>query len=318
MKIGVSLLNWNNAEDTCACLASLLAAKRVPDLIVVWDNGSDDESVQIIRERFADVVVIASKKNIGFAAANNRVAEHLIKQGMDAVWVLNNDTEVDGDCLEIMSSALDSDMSLAAVTGKMFFLEPKGCIWYGGGHVNRMTLNAIHDHIGQTGIGFGAIEKYVDFVSGCSMLIRTTSLQSLGLFNESYFVYYEDLDWSLRITHAGGKLLYIPDATLVHRVSATMKKNAKGGGRCTPMQHYLQARNHLYVIRTHAENGVQCFVAVALTLLRRIMFVMMNVCLLRMDKVKSILKGVKEGLGSLPLPAAPLAPVVSNQETPST
>ncbi len=305
MKTGVVLINWNNVADTLDCIASLQAGSHRPDKILVWDNGSSGNDASRIKNRYPGTVMCGSPGNLGFAEANNRAAHLLLRQGMEAIWILNNDTVVDRQCLERLLCVLDARPDAAAVTGKIFYAAVPEKIWYAGGHVNPRTLAAVHDGAGEIEVGRNDCERRVDFITGCCMLVRAGTVLQAGLFNSAYFGYCEDLDFSLRLRGLGLNMYYSPDAHLLHKVSASVKINDLTQGRCSPMQHYLGVRNQLFVIRTHSASGFRASVAIACCLAPRGAYAAVNALRGRLDKAGSFYKGVLEGFGPLPPAVTP-------------
>lgn len=301
MRSGVVLINWNNAPDTLDCIASLKAGTVPPDKILVWDNGSTDDSCDRIKRAHPDVVLQRSPENIGFAEANNAGARLLLEQDVEAVWILNNDTVLEASCLEKLLEALQANPDAGAVTAKIMYADLRDVIWYAGGWVRPRTLEAVHYGMDERDTGRYDDARPVDFVTGCCMLIRAEILKKHGLFNKEFFIYCEDLDWSLRMASAGVITRYVPTATVFHKVSATVKKNDPSKGQLTPMQHYLSARNQLYVIRTYAR-GFAKYSGVALCLLQRMRYAIQNLICGRMIKVRAIVRGMRQGLGRLPEP----------------
>ena len=98
-KIGVAVLNWNGYEDTAQCLLSLRNSEVRPDIVLVFDNGSTDGSAARLKAEFPEIELMLGGDNLGFAEGNNRAVRRLLDAGMEYVWILNNDTKVEPDCL---------------------------------------------------------------------------------------------------------------------------------------------------------------------------------------------------------------------------
>ncbi len=301
MRSGVVLINWNNAPDTLDCIASLKAGTVQPDRILVWDNGSTDDSCDRILQAYPDVVLRRSPENIGFAEANNAGARLLLEQEIEAIWILNNDTVVDPLCLSALLKALQTNPDAGAVTAKIMYADMRDMIWYAGGWVRPLTLEAVHYGLDERDTGQYDHERTIGFVTGCCMLIRAKTLAEHGLFNKEFFAYCEDLDWSLRMTAVGVTARYVPTAMLYHKVSASLKKNDPSKGQLTPMQHHLSARNQLYVIRAYSR-GFARFAGMTFCILQRARYAGQNLICGRMVKVLAIILGLRQGLGRLPEP----------------
>lgn len=301
MNIGVVLLNWNTGDFTQVCLEFLFAADRKPDHVVIVDNASTDGSPDRLAAAWPGLILLRQSTNTGFAGGNNIGIRHLLEHtDCDLVWILNNDTEVAPDCLSLMATALADDPELGAVTGKMLYPpedhDGQRKIWYGGGDVSPWTLEATH--WGQDELDGPAVDSPADvtFLSGCSMLIRRSVLEQLGGFDNQFFIYCEDVDWSLRATAAGIRMRYLPAAELLHRVSASTKRNTLGdaGGQISPFAHYLLARNRRFVIRRHGR-GLKRLVATGRYQIRQLWFFIGLSLRKRREKLAAMRRGVRDG-----------------------
>jgi len=302
MKVGVVLVNWNGGDLTLACLKSLYTADRQPWRILVVDNASEDGSPQTIAERFPGVTVLRETQNTGFAKANNTGTRKLMDQGADAIWVLNNDTEVAADCLSALQDGLAQDAGAGVVTGKILRHDDPGVIWYAGGRLNRLTLTTAHRGLGERDRGQYDREGKTAFVSGCCMLIRRETLERVGLFNETYFAYCEDAEWCIRALAAGETLRYVPRATLTHKVSASVHKNAfkEKRGTVAPLVHYLNARNRLFTLRLHAHRPSQILAGYGWYCGFSLWIIAGHLLKGRWAKLSGRIRGIRDGLGMIP------------------
>ena len=279
--IYVVILNWNGWQDTIACLQSLSSTKGVNYRVIVCDNGSTDGSVEKIsawangtlkvdnpeHPRLAALMrgkgfkmgygltLIENKANLGFAAGNNPGIRFALNQpDMTHVWLLNNDTLVEPDCLLKMRRRLERE-SKPAICGSriMFYDDPTTIQALGGNKFNRWTGNA------SASIGRfekenqprepKQIEKKLDYVSGCSMLIPRQFIEDIGLMEERYFLYYEEIDWAVR---ASGKYraVYADDAVLYHKEGSSIG-SASLTSRPSALSEFYCFRNKLWFTRTY-------------------------------------------------------------------
>lgn len=298
-KVGVILLNWNGGEFTIPCIESLNAGKIKPDQIVVVDNASSDGSPDRIAQMFPEGKLILNKINKGFTGANNQGIALLLKEKMDYIWVLNNDTLVDSNCLFYLLQAAVRCPECSCFTGKIFYDDPPDRLWYAGGYRHRLHLAP--KHVYDDSLGSGITETY--FVSGCCMFITRSALIDYGGFCEEFFIYSEDNEWSWRVRHAGGKLLYVPQAVLWHRLSASMKKNTsrKGDAGISSRAYYLIIRNNLWTIRLHAFPFVKKLLALLIHVGIAIKIVAICIWSGFPDKIPLIVRGLVHGLVN-PLP----------------
>ncbi|MGH8687208.1 MAG: glycosyltransferase family 2 protein [Burkholderiales bacterium] len=265
MKLGVVVLNWNGKDVTPRCLESLYRGTCPPDLVVVVDNASIDGSAELVRERFPQAELIRNDSNLGFAEGCNVGIRILLQRGFELVLLLNNDAVVESGCLDELKRAA-RDQLAAAYGATIYELGEPARIWYAGGTISRLTLDARHE---LTPPDAGASPRATDFITGCCLMIRAEALRRIGLLEASFFAYYEDVDWCLRAATAGEQLLYVPGAKVQHEVSYSFRRNESGdasGSRLPwaqspPLVLYLGYRNRLLLARRHAGGALlTCFV----------------------------------------------------------
>jgi hypothetical protein len=253
-KVVVILLNWNNAHFTAPCIRSLQKSDYPNMQILVVDNGSKDGSPELLQSDFPEATLIRNPQNLGFAAGNNVGIHAALETGAKYVLILNNDTEVDPGLVRELVSVCEKDDSIGISTAKMYFMNPSNVIWFAGSTVNLWT--GTFRHIGYGEVDHGQFDSVTEpgFATGCCFLTRADLLEKLGGFEESFFIYAEDLDLSVRCRKAGYRIVLNPRAKLWHKESGTMAKNTRNGhrARATPLQHYLTARNGIFVVRRHA------------------------------------------------------------------
>ncbi len=297
IKVAVLLLNWNGVELTVPCIESLQKGTIIPTQIIVVDNASVDNSVNILKEKFPFIELIQNQTNLGFTGGNNIGFKKILSDHYDYIWVLNNDTLVDKNCLYNLLEAMQADISIAAVSGKILYDDPTDIIWYAGSVLNKNTLRSKHKGEMQKDLGQYDIQEDVPFISGCCMLIRRNVLETVGLFDNNFFAYSDDFDWCLRAKSMGLRLRYIPKAMIYHKVSASFKKTTtnKNGGTSSPFAIYLTTRNRLYIIRKHAKNNLQFLMATSQFFLWNIYYGTALLLLLRITKLNFLVKGIRDG-----------------------
>jgi GT2 family glycosyltransferase len=237
-KITAVVLNWNRPDDTVACVRSLQQSEYPELSIVVVDNASIDDSIATIQSAVPDVPIIRSPTNGGYAAGNNLGIRHALAGGADYVLILNNDVIVEPGFLKPMVGEAEADPSIGIVTCDARFQSDHSRSYPTGGRI---------DYLRGAGVAMSRQERSrradVAFVSGCILLVRREVFETLGLLDESYFMYFEDFEFSRRV--AGRyRLVYTPEATVYHR---------SGGGDSwavqTPTYLYYMARNRFLAFR---------------------------------------------------------------------
>ena len=207
MSVWAVVPHYGPPGPTLDLLEVLAAATVVPDGIVVVDNQGgleldEDERVAVLRPGF----------NTGYGMAVERAADAALSGGADWLWVLNNDARPAADCLERLLEAGAADPR-AGILSPLIRYRSGGDVWYAGGSVSPRTLDVRHLHEAQ-----GAAPYATGFVTGCAPLLRAALVRELAPLDDGLFMYYEDVDWSLRALDGGWRLLVVPGAALVHDV----------------------------------------------------------------------------------------------------
>ena len=201
------------------CLRSLEAVEYEPLDVIVVDNGSVDGSADAVAAAFPQADLVRLERNRGFAGGMNAGAERALARGADHVLLLNNDTELDPAAPGALVAEAGRRPEAAAVCATIYFREPPGVIWYAGARFDpKRGYQGRHE-------GYGSREapasvRETERACGAAMLVPAAVIQELGLFDEELFAYAEDTDWSLRAREAGRTLLVVPEARVVHGVSA--------------------------------------------------------------------------------------------------
>jgi GT2 family glycosyltransferase len=264
--VWIVVLNWNRRDDTLTCLRSLAAADLRGASVVVVDNGSRDDSVEAVRREFPDVRIIRLAQNEGYAGGNNAGIRAALAAGAGAVLLLNNDTHVAPDFLPPLLDVLNTNPRAAAVSGAIFRADSPLCldvayldIYFGHGLVHRRGVNAL------PGEGFDRV-KPISAGVGCCLLLRAEALRRIGLLDEAYFAYHEEVDWCYRAQRAGMQIIYQPFSRVWHTGSRSTALLARGARRhgprrpslpnpiplsWNPVRTYLGARNAVRFVRLH-------------------------------------------------------------------
>lgn len=218
-KVFVVVLNWNGKERIIPCLRSVFSLGYGNFEVVVVDNASRDGSLETARSSFGRAHFIANEKNAGFAAGMNVGIRFALSKGAEYVWVLNNDAVVGKDSLsELVEAAMKSKKALLSP----LILTPSGKVWFSAGKIDFLRMRAVHT---DPDVAVRARDPYeTGYLTGCAMFIPKGFLKAGGLFDERFFLYYEDADLSLRAKKAGFKLLVAPKAVIVHGEQSTENK----------------------------------------------------------------------------------------------
>ncbi len=247
MDLGIVIVNWNTRDLLRDCLRSVAASQGdFTDRVVVVDNASADGSADMVRAEFPDVTLIASAENEGYSRANNRGLRALgFAQGCadeDApryALALNPDTVLPPAALSDMLTYMDADATIGVAGPKLVL--PDGSLDLACRRSFPTPEISFYRMVGLSKLfprsrRFGRynltyldsdVETEVDSVVGAFMLVRRAAIQRVGLFDETFFMYGEDLDWAFRIKQAGWKVMYNPRVTVTHVKRAASRQSRR-------------------------------------------------------------------------------------------
>ncbi|HLA69399.1 MAG TPA: glycosyltransferase family 2 protein [Bacteroidota bacterium] len=240
--LSVVLVNYNGFRDTLDCIASLHASSlRDIDLIVV-DNASTDGSVAQLRATHPDLHLICNTENLGFSAGNNVGIRRALETDSGYVLLLNNDTIVDTRALEVMIQTMEENPEAGIVGAKILYFDQPGTVWFAGGQFNRNSGFGKHFGLGKPDDGSFDAVRPCDFITGCCLLARREVFDQIGLLDEDFFAYLEDVDFCMRARDKGFTILYQPRARIHHKVSSTTAWDS-------PLYLYFNLRNKIVFLR---------------------------------------------------------------------
>lgn len=218
-KTAIVVPNWNGAEDLPACLDSLAAQTEPADIVVV-DNGSSDNSVSLLESKYPNVKLLRNRKNLGFAGGVNTGIRYALERDYDLIALFNNDAVADKEWLRHLVKSLEGSAGIATskiCAADKSHLDSTGDIYTTWGlPFPRGRGEPISQKYDKATMIFGA--------SGGASLYKSEMLKQIGLFDEAFFAYYEDVDISFRAQLAGWKVVYVPDAICYHAIGATSSK----------------------------------------------------------------------------------------------
>ncbi len=284
------ILNWNGLQQTTRCISSLLCSGYSNLKILVLDNGSDEDEAALLKETFGDAIqIVRNASNLGFCQGNNYCLE-LTRERLrpDYILLFNNDAVATPGFLDALVKRAETDKLIAAVSPSI--LDNSGRTWFGPSRISWWTGRIIR--VRET-----ASACETQFITGCTVLLRYSVLERIGLFDPTFIAYFEDADWSVRAIREGCKLLYEP-ASLVHH---DVDRQSRLGYR---YHNQLLARNRIYFMRKHApalRKPVFYFFQVVLKGIASLPYSLAR--LRNLDFARAYLRGVREGLSlSLDIP----------------
>lgn len=253
--VGVVILHYRGEEDTRECINSLTLNKdnNYSLKLIVVANQSDENFISSLKKKYPTIDFIENKTNLGFAQGNNIGISQALRLGCEYILVLNNDTITAPDLISKLVSFAKKDSLVGLISPKIYFAagfeyhkdrysknERGKVIWYAGGILDWSNVFAYHRGVDEVDRQQFNKSSDTDFATGCCMLIKRSVIEKIGFLDKNYFLYFEDVDYSIRTQKAGFKVKYDPNAYLWH-------KNAASSGKPGSRLHvYYQTRNRLY------------------------------------------------------------------------
>jgi len=219
MKIFTIILNWNSWWDTLKCLQSLQSLD-CPQTPLVIDNASTNDSVAKIREAFPSVELIESDVNLGFGGGCNLGISRALSRNADFVWLLNNDTTVDPGALTALVAEMKKDARTGAAGAAIYDMDRSEREQLWGGLRVRMNLGGVSPYRRQMPIA------RLDYIAGACCLLRAEAIRAVGLFDEAFFMYWEDADLGFRLRQGGWKLAVAGDSRIWHKGCASLGRRS--------------------------------------------------------------------------------------------
>lgn len=238
-RVLVSILNWNGTADTIACLQGI-DRTACPELqFAVLDNGSAQDPSALLEAQCPDVLRFRVPHNLGFTGGHNWMIKWAMEQGYGAVFILNNDCEIDVDAILALKQQMDSDPQIAVVSS---------LVYRSGNNRRALMVSGWIDWANQQSIRPRSPDAVPPdgqpvLLVGTALLLRCSALQTIGLLDERYFAYYEDNDLSARVAAAGLKSVYCKDSICLHQYKPLHEYSA--------MALYLLSRNQWLFWREH-------------------------------------------------------------------
>ncbi len=238
IEVSIITINYNGLEDTCALIESIPFNENME--VIVVDNASKNHEAEQLSQRYPQIKIIKSERNLGFAGGNNLGIQ--TAQGR-YMFLINNDTVFKDFNIQALIDRLESSSNIGIVCPKIRFAWGNNPIQFAG--YSRLSRISVRNHaIGFNEDDYGQYNTAhpTPYAHGAAMLIKREAIDKVGLMPECYFLYYEELDWSMMFTRAGYQIWYEPKCTIYHKESQTTGQNS-------PLRTYYLTRNRLLLVR---------------------------------------------------------------------
>lgn len=256
MKTAIILVNWHGADDTIACLESLLKVQE-PHFVIIADNASTDDSVERIGDWLKknenkgyvnEYKLLRLDANYGFAIGNNKALAVAMQYNPDYCMLLNNDTEVEPDFLRKMLDYIHATPAVKVLSPCICYYYDKNKIWFSGGKLTFAARKPISKAV--TIDQLSSVPYEISYISGCALFFDTSILNDRSeLLYNGFFFGEEDYEFSLRMKKQKIKMACVPSSKIYHKVGASQKNtnDSKGLGRS-----YMYYHNRLICTRLHS------------------------------------------------------------------
>lgn len=250
MKTKVSIISVNY-KQYAASHEFLTACKKMsyPELeLILVDNESVAEELEKLKKDFPEVIFLASPKNLGFAGGNNLGID---RASGDYYLFLNNDTLPTEDLVEKLIEGFAFKSGVGIVCPKILYLKPPGVIQFAGyTPINPFTGRNKTLGLGEKDEGQHDQARLIPYAHGAAMMVKKELVEKVGKMPKEFFLYYEELDWSVNIRKAGFLICYFPQAKIFHHASLSTGQNS-------PLKTYYYFRNRILFMRRNSPTGAR-------------------------------------------------------------
>jgi GT2 family glycosyltransferase len=236
--IAALIVNWNRADMTLEAVTSVIPQVRT---VYVLDNGSHRSDELALRAglRGSGAVLVHSRFNLGYAGGNNLLAQRALADGHDCLLVMNNDATAELGAVALLADCIRGDNAVGAVMPAVVSMDGR-TVLHGACSISARSGATRWEAATARVEDLPREPQSTGYVSGEAFLCRAEAVRRCGFFDERFFCYYEDVEWSLRLRNAGWRLVHLPSARFRHAV---------GGAGASSAGAFLRSRNRVYCLR---------------------------------------------------------------------
>lgn len=247
-KVSIIILHLNDQSALRACLRSCQSIQYSNYEIIIVENGScvplDLDELKGLAGHVSQI--IKSPVNVGYAKGNNLGIRAALDHGSDYVMLLNDDTEVAPNFLAVLVRVGNENDHVGALGPCIYYFDEPERIWFAGARFDYHTCQVADTQYGRVEREGQPTVFASDWLTGCCVLMKRQAIDMVGLLDERFFIYWEDVDWGLRLHASGLRNVVVPSAYIWHKISVTM------GGADSPRKVYHKTRSHLLLAHLHA------------------------------------------------------------------
>jgi len=245
--IKILILNWNGSNVIKECIDSVTKLSYPNYSVTVIDNGSTDNSLNLIENNYSDLEIIRIGNNLGYAKGYNYAFDILKDNKSDFYLLLNNDTSINENLLDVLYENIIIYGNNNIYSPKIMYADNPNKVWYAGGKVNSFLGLTKHIGIGEEERLMKFKTQETDYISGCCLLIKKDLLDKLSGFIENYIMYYEDVDLCYRAKKYNAQCIVVEDTKILHKVSHSLGENKikKQWYKLCSMLKYIYLNNNI-------------------------------------------------------------------------
>jgi GT2 family glycosyltransferase len=239
LKIAIVIVNWNKRKELANLLNSLCLNGYDKHSIYVVDNASIDDSVVFVKSHYPNIILLPNQTNLGGSGGFNTGLRAVLKEEFDFVWLLDNDVEVLSGALESLLAGMQQDKKVAIVGSKILHSDNPKIVSEIGACIHWRTLFTVpfyENTLDQDIPPHQFLEA--DYVAACSLLARVSCVREVGLWEEHFFLMWDDMEWCLRFKKQGYRVIASTDSAVIHKGFSERE--------FPPLFFYYAFRNHLY------------------------------------------------------------------------
>ena len=282
-RLSIITVNYNGLNDTCALIDSIPFNEDME--VIVVDNGSRENEASMLQTRYPHIKAIRSDQNLGFAGGNNLGIK--VAKGK-YFYLINNDTVFKYFNPQVLIKRLETSPKIGVVCPKIRFAWDTNPIQFAG-YTPLSTIT-----VRNRAIGFGEEDNgqydtthQTPYAHGAAMMLKREVIDKVGFMPECFFLYYEELDWSMMITRAGYEIWYDPASTIYH-------KESQSTGQNSPLRTYYITRNRLLLVKRNYTGMKKCLAYIYLQMIVATRDILRFIIKGRTDFIKATVKGLQD------------------------
>ena len=280
-KLSIITVNYNGLKDTYALIESIPFNENIE--VIVVDNGSKQDEASFIAQRYPYVKTIRTNRNLGFAGGNN---DGIKSAKGKYLFLINNDTIFKEFNIDFLINRLESSSNIGIVCPKIRFAWGTNPIQYAGyTPLSKVTVRNQSIGFGKEDNGQYDTAHPTPYAHGAAMFTKREAIKKVGLMPENYFLYYEEIDWSMMFTKAGYEIWYDPACTIYH-------KESQSTGQDSPLRTYYITRNRLLLVKRNWHSIYKYLAYCYLMCLVAPRDIIKHILKGRLDLIKAVYKGV--------------------------